>query len=228
MREMRAEFDSGQLSRAEAGFTLVEMMVGTLVLLATLTFAFRLLDQGQETFMAQNAASLAQSRARKAINLMAHEISQAGAAPVTVSSGAQPGLQAFSNAVTASATALRAVADRDGSGTTDGTGAGGDGDVNDDVLYWLSNNTLWRSAPNDASYRVGGVAAPQPVIEGVSQLAFTYFDANGAQLASPVNLTAVRAVNISLTTSAPALGGQSRTITVTASVALRNLQLNRY
>jgi type II secretory pathway component PulJ len=215
--------------RAEAGFSALETLVGTAILLTMLTLAFSLLDQGQTTFMSQSAAELAQARARKALNILAHEVSLAGAQPTTVTSGAQPGLRAFSSSVTASATALRFVADRDGSGTTDGTGAGGDGDISDDVAYWLSNGTLWRAAPNDPSYVVGGAAAPQPVIEGVTGFTITYFDASGAQLAAPVaTLSAVRSVAVSLTTSAPALGGQSRSVTMTARVALRNSQLDKY
>lgn len=225
---MKAENSVRLMRRNEAGFTLLETLVGTLVLLTMLTLAFSLLDEGQETFMAQNAAELAQSRARKAINLMAREINLAGCAPVTIKSGPQPGLQNFSSSVTADVTSIRIVADRDGSGTTNGTGSGGDADVNDDVSYYLSGGTLWRSAPNDPTYRVNGVAAPQPVIEGVSQLAITYFDANGAQLTGAVNLSAVRMVNISLTTSAPTFNAQARNVTVTARVVLRNMQLTRY
>ncbi len=214
--------------RTAAGFSLIEFLVSIAVLLIMIGTALRLLDQGQATFMAQNAEAIAQARARKAINLMTAEISLAGSTPVTITSGAHPGLQPISDSVTASGTSIRVVADRDASGTTDGTATGGDGDINDDVTYSFSGGTIYRTAPNDPAYRSGGIVVPQPVIDGVSSLTISYFDANGNQLSAPINLSAVRRVRLAIVTSVNQLGSQRGTVTVEANVVLRNLQLNRY
>jgi len=216
------------IRRAETGFTLAEYMVSTSVLLIIIGLGFSLLDQGQATFMSQNAATLAQARARKAINLMASEISLAGCTPVTLTAGPQPGLQPVSNSVTANSTSIRIVADRDGSGTTNGTGTGGDADLNDDITYSFSNGTIFRTAPNDPDYQSGGAAVARSVIDGVSSLTITYFDANGNQLSGPVNLAAVRSVRLTIVTSVSQLGNQTGTVTVDANVMIRNLQLDRY
>ncbi len=214
--------------RTAAGFSLTEFLVSVAVLLIMIGTALRLLDQGQAIFMAQNAEATAQARARKAINLMAAEISLAGSKPVTITSGMQPGLHPVSSSLTASSTAIRVVADRDASGTTDGTATGGDGDINDDVTYSFSGSTIYRTAPNDPAYRHGSIVVPQPVIDGVSSLTISYFDANGNQLSAPINLSAVRRVRLVIITSVNQLGSQRGTVTVEANVALRNLQLGRY
>jgi prepilin-type N-terminal cleavage/methylation domain-containing protein len=228
MRTGQAEKAAKAAAGAEAGFTLIELMTSTAVLLVMLGMAFSLLSQGQSVFMAQNASARAQARARKAINLMAAEINLAGAAPVTITAGAPPGLQPVGGSVTASSTALRVVADRDGSGTTNGTGPGGDGDINDDLTYSFSNGTIFRTAPNDPDYQSNGAAVARPLIDGVNSLTITYFNAAGTQLSAPINLAAVRSVRLTIVTAVTQLGNQTGTVTVEATVVLRNLQLDAY
>ena len=228
MRMDKARTGRRAARQREAGFTLVEFMIGTSVLLVILGMAFSLLDRGQAAFMSQNASGLAQARARKAINLMAAEISLAGCTPVNITAGAQPGLQPVSSSVTANDTSIRVVADRDASGTTNGTGSGGDGDINDDITYSFSGGTIFRTAPNDPDYQSGGTAVARSVIEGVSSLTITYLDANGNQLSAPINLASVRSVRLAIATSVSQLGNETGTVTVEANVVMRNLQLNTY
>ena len=217
MRTNQAGKQGGPARPREAGFTLGEMMVSTAVLMLLLGLSFSLLDQGQEAFMEQNASRLAQSRARKAINLMIADINLAGCQPVAITSGPAPGIQ------TAAAAAVRVIADRDGSGTTNGAG-----DINDDVAYSLVNGTLFRAAPNDPTYQSNGVAVAREMIGGVSALTFRYFDANGNELTAPVNTGLVRSVGITLVTSVTQLGNQTGTVTAEGVVMLRNRQLNIY
>ena len=71
----------------------------------------------------------------------------------------------------------------------------------------------------------------QPLVGNIESLTFTYFDASGNPLSSPVSVTQIRSVEISITVrtgnSDPYYSPNSgyRTRTLTAKVYLRNLGL---
>ena len=207
--------------RKEAGFTLAEFVAGTAVTLIMMTMGMSLLNQGQKLFSNQSASLQAQARARKALNLMVTDIGMAGCAPVSITSGNTPGL------LSATATSIRVIADRDSSGTTSNS----TGDLNDDVTYSFSGGVITRLATNDPAYQSGGVAQAVPVIDNVSSLTLSYFDSNGNALAAPLsaaNLAKVTRIQLSIVANVRELGQTTGTVTVDTPIVLRNRKLGAY
>jgi len=68
-----------------------------------------------------------------------------------------------------------------------------------------------------------------PLIDHVENLAFTYFDSDGADLGNPVpneNLKDIRAIQISLTIEQPAGRDKPVSRTLTSRIKCRNLEFN--
>ena len=151
--------------RAEAGFSLVELLVSLgllgLLMAATLT----VLLAGQESYALGAARVEAQQSARIALERMVKELREAGYDPT----GA--GLAAVLVAEPAQVAFQR---DLNGNGVVDPT--------RERVTYLLRGSILRREAG----------AGAQPVIEGVRSLALTYFDRTGAQTTEPARVTSIR------------------------------------
>lgn len=205
----------------EAGFSLPEFLVETVVMLIMVTLGLSLLDQGQTLFRNQSAALVAQARVRKALNLMVADLSLTGCTPVSITAGNTPGV------LSGTATSIRVVADRNGSGTTNNS----TGDINDDVTYTFANGAITRTAASDPAYQSGGTAQPVTLIDNVSSLTITYFDSAGNTLTAPLSSSALAQVarlQLSIVTSVRELGQTTGTVTVETPVVLRNRQLNTW
>lgn len=211
-----------RIRSAQAGFSLLELLVGTSLSIVVMGLGLGLLTQGQAMLSNQGANLKSQSLARKTLNLMISDLRATGCSPVTVTAGTQPGL------ITATATSLRIVGDRTGNGTTN---AVSDDDANDDVTYSQVNSFITRYAPNDTAYQ--GAAAT--MTDQVRSLSFRYFDKNGTELIPPsggsldaTNRANVIQIRVTLTIEIQETGKATKTLTMESPITLRNRTLDGY
>jgi len=175
------------------GFTLVELLVALAVVGLVMGATLTVLQQGQDGYVRAVARLEAQQSARVALERVAREIRTAGFDPT----GA-----AFAAIMSPAPTSFTIQKDLNGNGVIDAAGEA--------VTYLLRGTTLRRNA--------GGGA--QPVIEGVTELTFTYLDADGAPTTLPA---AIRTVVIALTVQAdPSGGNPAATARMRTQVRLRN------
>ena len=171
---------------------LADLLVAVAVLSVLLSTNFVLLDQGQRAYQTGAARVESQQSARIALMRLVRDLRTAGSAPDT------PAFDAISVAEPA-----RIVLHRDWNG--DGVIAG----PRETVTWKLDGTILRRDA--------GGGA--QPIINGALELAFAYFDADGAPTSSPAD---VRSVRVTLTTGAFGVPGTGVRTTLSTQVRLRN------
>jgi len=222
---MRATLPS-RPSRPQAGATLIEMLVTTMIFLVVLFGVYVVYDAGEANYIKGRLKWDAQSQSRLALERMAREIRMAGynnpakvGDPIVIATNDTISFHAD----VGDGNGLRYVTYslRDCSGVT-GT-----------ILYRNTSTTTF----------CGG----DPFIEGVTHLKFTYYELNNVSLPYPLTTTyqldSQAPVTGASTPTAPAHGGQrdsvrqvnvaltvqqqtgSTTIpfTVTTDVALRNL-----
>jgi hypothetical protein len=77
-----------QARRAQAGFTVMEMMVASMIMMAVTGAVFQLMNPAQGTFQAQPEVSDMQQRMRVGVDVLAHDLVMAGAGSYA---GAAPG-----------------------------------------------------------------------------------------------------------------------------------------
>lgn len=99
--------------------------------------------------------------------------------------------------------------------------------------YFLQNGSLYKGVTspsgNPAIYNLAteSVILVQPAMAtGPSDAIFTYYDGNGNVLASPVNVTQVRNIQVTLKIYLQGSRNNINTYTVTASASVRNLKDN--
>jgi prepilin-type N-terminal cleavage/methylation domain-containing protein len=222
---MRATLPS-RLSRPQAGFTLIEMVVTTMIFLIVLYGVYVIYDAGESNYIKGRLKWDAQSQSRVALERLAREIRMAGYnSPTKVG---DPLVIATNDTISFHADV-------------------GDGNGLRYVTYSLrdcsgtAGTTLYRNT-STTTY-CGG----DPFIEGVTSLKFTYYELNNVPIPYPLTTTyqldsqaPVTGTNIP---SVPAVGGQRNSVrqvklaltvqqtagtttipfTMTTDVALRNL-----
>jgi prepilin-type N-terminal cleavage/methylation domain-containing protein len=149
----------GRFLRDERGFTLNEMMVTIVIFTVTLFALYSVFDMTAKVFMLGNNKAEAMENARQGLEKMEREIRQAYA----FNRGADPPDTHLLNAM--NATQIEFGNDLDGNGIIECLAP-----PNCEIIrYSLNGGTLMRTS--------GG--APQPVIEHVDSVNFTYFKADG-------------------------------------------------
>ena len=150
----------------EQGFSVMELLISTGITVGIITMSLQLLNQSQKLFQKQNGRINAQSRARKAINLITADVRATGLTPISVTAGVIPGLaEAYSNRI-------RMYGDRQGDGTF-GSNVATNG--NDDISYYVASRRLYRVAPNDTEFGTAVMAS------NISLLSFRYYNAAGVE-----------------------------------------------
>ncbi|MBA2565814.1 MAG: type II secretion system protein [Gemmatimonadetes bacterium] len=195
------------------GFTLIELLVVVVmagVLGATILQLFRV-QSG--VFRSENRTVEVDQNVRSAIDLMLRELRNAGMKDPLRTYADPPGI------AVADSNNLRFKMDFH---STDDPEGGPDGDVqdgNEDIQYshTISDSTLRRRTRGTA-----GDSGAQPMAEFVTRVRFTYFDAAGDTLASPVTGAALANIRrISVSVSGAASGVQATTLE--SNVSPRNL-----
>jgi Tfp pilus assembly protein PilW len=174
------------------GFTVAEIIIA-LGIGSILLFAMvSLFASINRSYTTQNVAADVQQVTRVGIDIIAKHIRLAGLNPLQV---------ANAGIVTAQPSQLHLTYDDNGDGTIDST---------EDITFLVQDNTLKRQT-RDGS---------QPILDNVSNLSFTYFNA-ADETAATTN--AIRTVGISLTVEEPAGRDQSLSRTYSTRVIGRNL-----
>ena len=173
------------------GVHLVEVLTALALLGLVLSATLTILAQGQRAYTQGTARVESQQSARTALARMARELRQAGSG-----GGSLPPI------AVAETTRVVIQHDLDGDGVASARG--------ETVTWQLSAGVLRRNAG----------AGAQPIVNGVSALAFNYLDADSRPTTVPA---AVRTVIIALTTEPehPGAGGATQT-KLTTEVRLRN------
>jgi type II secretory pathway component PulJ len=199
--------------RSQAGFTLLELLIGgvvTAIVLAAVTLAYQV---GQTTLVAATNQAEAQQKARWGLERMVQEIRGAGLDPCQPPrcATAPPHFDAITNQ---GSTTLTIQNDFNGNGLIDAPAGPCDPTaVTERVRYRLVGNQLFRSTnPADA-------ACDAPVVSGVATFGLTYLDEAGNVTASG---PAIRTVVVSVTMASESGSGRNRSVAMADRVRIRN------
>ncbi len=174
------------------GFTVAEIILALGIGSILFLAMISLFASINRSYATQNVAAGVQQVARVGIDIIAKNIRLAGLNPLQA---------ANAGIITAQPSQLRLTYDANGDGTIDST---------EDITFWLNGNTLTRQT-RDSSY---------PLVDNVSDLSFTYFDATDLQT---ITTNAIRTIEVSLTVAEPAGRDGSLSRTYCTRVIGRNL-----
>lgn len=173
-------------TRAHAGFTLVEMMVGLTLGAIGAAVLFSIFMGTQSTYIDTKEEAFEGGDTRAAIGMMAQEVRSAGS---------NPGNIPFQRLATATSDSMRIISDLDGDGVIEANV-----EPSEDVVYFYDSGsgTLQRDPGTGAVV----------LISQLESMAFEYFDNQGNQLGNGGPLTAtqrgaVRAVRFDVNLEGP-------------------------
>ena len=213
------------MMRNERGYTLAEMLVVCAIVGLVMASLLGLVLSGQQAFWYGTTQVDAQQTARVAVERMVKEIREAGyypQAPTPLTTGACATLICYAYNFDAIATGMTSASvtlqyDWDGDGASAASAK-----VNDPVLcatgtacrgervaYGFSSGALTRQ-------EMGVDGSPVTIASGISSLAFTYFDENGAATTVPAD---VRTIAVTVTAQSASQGAY---VTMSDRIRLRN------
>jgi prepilin-type N-terminal cleavage/methylation domain-containing protein len=193
----------GRILREERGFTLTEMMVTIVIFTVILSALYSLFDMSVKVFMFGNNKAEAMANARLGLEKMEREIRQAYA----FDRGADPPDTHLLNTMDATEIEFGNELDETNPPIIECPNSNGDCEI---INYSLDGETLMRTSGGD----------PQPVVEHVDNLEFTYFKANGTTATNEPDVALVR-IDVGITVDPP---GPNKVATqeLTTEVDLRN------
>jgi prepilin-type N-terminal cleavage/methylation domain-containing protein len=195
------------------GFSLIELCV-TLVIMSVISLAiYSVFAVSSRTYNTQGVTANVQQSVRAAMEVMLQDIRAAGLDPIA---SGNFGIE------WAEATKLRFTSDSIDAGLGDFNGALEDTN-SERITYVLQGSQL-----DQILYETTGSEEIQPLISDVQTLTFTYFDADGNDLGSPVpalQLADIRTINVSMTVEEPAGIDAPVSRTLTKQVKCRNMGL---
>ena len=174
----------------ERGFSLIEVLVVTVVLLIALGIATQIFVQGNAAYTTQQAYDEARSNASAALDMTVRLIRSAG----TIFPDPDGNLVADS---------IRVVGDWNPR----------DGDTNDpyeDVQFTVAGGVLFKREPTDA--------APVAFAERIASIAFTYRNGAGTLLATPWTALQNQLGYVTITLQSTPINGIQATMSSSASV----------
>jgi len=191
----------GRFLRDERGFTLTEMMVTIVIFTVTLFALYSVFDMSVKVFMLGNNKAEAMENARQGLEKMEREIRQAYA----FDRGADPPDTHLLNDM--NATQIEFGNDLDGNGIIQCLAP-----PNCEIIgYSLDGGTLVRTSGGD----------PQPVVEHVDSVEFTYFEADGITPATNEPDVALVRIDVGIVVGSPGTNNVARQRLAT-EVDLRN------
>jgi type IV pilus assembly protein PilW len=211
---MRTEKMVFILSKSKMGFTLIELLVALVIMSIVSGAIYGVFSLSSRSYTTQGVAADVQQSVRSAMEIMVQDIRAAGLDP-TASDNFGVEL--------ATATKFRITSDSIDPGIGDFNGVL-DNINSERITYELQGNQL-----NQILYETTVSENTQPLISDVQTLIFTYFDADGNDLGSPVpvaNLANISTVEISMTVEEPAGRDEPVSRTLTKRVKCRNLAFN--
>lgn len=195
------------------GFSLIELLIAMVIVSVCSLAIYSVFITSSRSYTTQNVTADVQQSVRAALEVMLQDIRSAGLDPTA--SGVF-GIE------WAEASKIRFTSDSIDAGLGDFNGVLDDTN-SERITYVLQgtqlNQILYETTPSENS---------EPLLSGVQNLDLTYFDADGADLGSPVpalRLRDIRTINVSITVEEPAGRDAPVRRTLTKRVKCRNMGL---
>ena len=198
---------------AKKGFSLIELLVALAIMSVVSAAIYTVFSTSSRTYTTQGVTADVQQSVRAAMEVMLQDIRAAGLDPTA---SGNFGIEL------AEASRLRFTSDSIDAGLNDFNGVLDDTN-SERITYVLQGTEL-----NQILYETTASENSQPLISDVQNLAFTYFDADGNDLGSPVpalQLQDIRTINVSITIEEPAGRDEPVSRTLTKQVKCRNMGL---
>lgn len=201
------------LIKRKKGFTLIELLVALVIMSIVSLAIYSLFSISHLTYTTQEVTAGLQQSVRAAMEVMLQDIRLAGLDP-TASGNFDIEL--------AEAAKLRFTSDSIDAGLNDFNGVLDDTN-SERITYMLQGTQIYQILHETTANEIS-----QPLISDVKNLTFTYFDADGNNLGTPVpslQLAEIRTINVSITVEEPA--GRDKPIRwiLTKQVKCRNMGL---
>ena len=187
------------------GFTLIEILIALLISTIVMIGLYQAFNSQQKSYVIQENVSEMQQNIRGAVLMMTREIREAGCDPAQT---------ANADILVATAGQLRFTRDIAGNAVTEAHDGDTD-DSNEDINFGFSSSNDsnangiadgggadW-SSPQDLGRNTGG--GFQPIAQNIEAIEFSYILADGTITTTPVLLSEIRAVQISLLARASTL-----------------------
>jgi len=155
------------MGSAESGFSLVELMISTVVMLGVAGYIFSAMADMHKASVYQGEVQSVVSNARRAAETLERLVTQAGHNPLEI---------AMDGVVITDATQVRLRADLTGSSGTDPNRGDPDGDTND-----LDEDITVRYSANDQQIQlILADGTVRPLASGITAFSMQYLDRSGA------------------------------------------------
>lgn len=201
---------SARTGRRAGGFTLIELLIVLAMSSILMAAVVSTMATLRRSYTTQDVAADTQQDVRMAVVLMTRDIKQAGLDPLgTAGTGFERAESGY----------LRITSDRIATGAVEANGSIDDANF-ERVSYFRDpgDNTLQIRLYEGSTTS----ETTQELAENITNLQFSYFDANGV---ATTDLADIRSVGIDLTATAPAGSGGNVVRTYTTRVRCRNLSL---
>ena len=195
------------------GFSLTELLVALVIMSVVSLAIYSVFAVTTRTYTTQGVTADVQQSVRAAMEVILQDIRVAGLDPT---SSGNFGIEL------AEASKLRFTSDSIDAGINDFNG------VIDDTNFERITYLLQGTQLDQILYETTASVESEPLISDVQNLAFTYFDADGNDLGSPVpasQLADIRTINVSITVEEPAGRNGPVSRTLTKQVKCRNMGL---
>jgi prepilin-type N-terminal cleavage/methylation domain-containing protein len=176
--------------KEKKGFSLIELLVAMVIMSVVSLAIYSVFSVSSRTYTTQGVTADVQQSVRAAMEVMLQDIRSAGLDPT---SSGNFGIELAEN------TKLRFTSDSIDAGIFNGAL---DDTNSERITYVLQGTQL-----DQILYETTASADTEPLISDVQNLTFTYFDAIGNDLGSPVpalQLADIRTINVSITVVEPA------------------------
>jgi type IV pilus assembly protein PilW len=199
--------------KGKRGFSLNELLVALVIMSIVSSAIYGVFSISSRSYTIQSATADVQQSVRSAMEVMLHDIRAAGLDPTA---SGNFGIEL------AEAEKLRFTSDSIDAGLNDFNGILDDTN-SERITYVLQGTQL-----NQILYETTGSETSVPLIMDVHNLRFTYFDADGNNLGSPVpplRLSDIRTINVSITVEETAGRYAPVRRTLTNGIKCRNMGL---
>jgi type IV pilus assembly protein PilW len=199
--------------KGQRGFSLNELLVALVIMSVVSTAIYGVFSISSRSYTTQGVAADVQQSVRSAMELMLRDIRAAGLDPTA---SGNFGIEL------AEASKLRFTSDSIDAGLNDFNGTLNDTN-SERITYALQGTQL-----NQILYETTVSETSASLIRDVRNLKFTYFDADGNNLGSPVpalQLSDIRTISVSITVEEPAGRDAPLRRTLTNRVKCRNMGL---
>ena len=195
------------------GFTLNEILVALVIMSVVSSAIYGVFTISSRSYTTQGVTADVQQSVRSAMEVMLHDIRAAGLDPT---GSGNFGIEF------AEAEKLRFTSDSIDAGLNDFNGTLDDSN-SERITYVIEGTQL-----NQILYETTDSETIAPLIRNVQYLKFTYFDADGNNLGSPVphlRLSDIRTINVSITVEEPAGRDAAVRRKLTNGIKCRNIGL---